>query len=109
MIQIANRNGEACPIVLCDVCGKEITDAHGAIYTWDSEHPWEEIDIVHKGRCDQTNDPNRRLMSGELTLLPVYLAVNTGANKISDLDDAYEHAKLLASIWLPTEPTTADN
>lgn len=55
MIGILNNSGRSAPIVKCDMCGKQITDAALGMAMYD--RPAKEGDVsrvwyLHKGECD---------------------------------------------------------
>ena len=53
MIRIEHRELLDCPFLICDGCGRKITDADNAIVTWgESRVPR----YLHKIKCDDRTD-----------------------------------------------------
>lgn len=60
MIQHEDKPPMYCPMFLCDVCGKQITDAQMALYKWEDDEERNPkagtFIMAHKGICDQTHN-----------------------------------------------------
>lgn len=88
------RNYLYCPVIVCDYCGAEITDAKNGNYEWRGDENMEtdgEVFFTHKECCypfETANGGRGRWMTGELQVFPIYLAANI------KLD--WTHAKELA-------------
>ena len=82
-VQIKHAGNTYMPIILCDYCGKPITDASWASVLWVREHP-EQVDykpiFAHK-RCDTTNNPKWLGYSEELTVFLSDLEYNTNIDQ----------------------------
>jgi hypothetical protein len=71
-----------CPVVVCDLCGKEITDARDGNYQWKmvaAERPGGAVIVfTHKRCCHAFEEKNRAAMWGamEMECLPIYLGNN---------------------------------
>ena len=55
-IGIRQHKGEDfyCPVLLCDICGLEITDDGMAMIAWYGEHGSDKAKVVHKIPCLRT-------------------------------------------------------
>jgi hypothetical protein len=98
MIELHHQKGLTVPLILCDTCGKEITDAGNAVVAWhfDSEHAAGRIlpiRFAHKGACDHAGD-NRWACSMELDVFLVYLLNNAKVR----LKDAEYRAAFLSRL-----------
>jgi hypothetical protein len=71
-------------VVVCDLCGKEITDARDGNCQWPmeaAERPGgAAVFFTHKGCCHAFEEKNRGPLWGaiELECLPIYLGNNLG-------------------------------
>lgn len=90
MLTIRFRDGLFCPILSCDECGSEITDAKIAMYAWFTTDAGgdSELFTLHKSCARQFEDARKLsggkdypwLMWEEMIHLPRVLANNTGCN-----------------------------
>lgn len=87
-------------MVICDVCGEEITDASKAMVSWKFRRPWrlgaiEDLRFCHKGQCD---DRTRECWM-QLDAFFLYLLNNTGLTE-KKLKEARGRAHWLAAAGL---------
>ena len=82
-LQIKIEGKFAKPIIVCDHCGQQITDARSGNYEWivnERGHPVEDrIYYTHKQCCrafEQSNGDRSNWNAVSLQCLPVYLANN---------------------------------
>jgi hypothetical protein len=87
----------ACPAILCDHCGKEITDARDGNYEFrcDEHAVGPTLYFTHKACCAAFDDAQPHVMGAmELDVMFVYLA-----NRLKlDWDKAKKRAAMLGSI-----------
>ena len=86
MIAIRKQNGQYIPVVICDECGGDITDAFGAMEVSSSapEGATAQSFHVHKGACDDAISARLGGMHGSEELA-VYL-VQLLNNALSESD-----------------------
>lgn len=109
MMKIVYKGGQACPIVVCDWCKDEITDALQGTYAYvmgvgtypDMEYPAEsEIFHVHNGVCYRSFEQYKKVTSevwlGTIPLqcLPVYMAANLQINWLK----AYKDSQFMSGL-----------
>ena len=60
MIKSKEKGWLSCPVIICDVCGKEITKAEDGMYLYtDTKEETIKPHFVHKGLCDRRFDKER--------------------------------------------------
>jgi hypothetical protein len=88
------------PVILCDYCGQEITEARQGNYQWRMSESGKGVEgkiyFTHKSCCHafETANPDPLWGAMELDCLPVYLSDNLKVN----WNKAKEKATLMASI-----------
>lgn len=99
-IQVHKGSQRYRPVVICDQCGEQITDAKDGNYEWRADQgEWTEYQIyfTHKKCCHafemENGDPSMWL-AGELAHFMLYL----GNNLNLDIDSARETAAQLSLI-----------
>lgn len=65
----------ACPVILCDACGRVIDKDHPGNVLWHHGRDYDQR-FVHKGACDRAVDPNRDALSAEVSEWVEQLAYN---------------------------------
>jgi hypothetical protein len=81
-VMIQFEDGLSCPVVVCDWCRKQITDARMGGYFFESECREDGVMVpvvfIHKGRCDDRYSAKHGRLDSwqELCDLPTYLACN---------------------------------
>ena len=86
------KDGVTCPLIYCDVCGKQIKDCKNAMYIWHFGKE-EEFKMIHKGACDDRSYK----CSMELKYFFIYLMTNAGLDP-RKLEDVIEKASLMGSM-----------
>jgi hypothetical protein len=94
-LKIVSKEDQACPVITCDWCNKEITDGVQATYAYVmgvGEYPHmifpteSEVFYLHNGRCfgsfERHKEATDQIFLGTIPLqcLPIYLAGNMGVN-----------------------------
>ena len=83
MIAIQNIDGFACPFIICDICGKRITEPMWAMAAWaeDASGSLLPVHYVHKRACLDRFEARLRtgdaLMTNELVQNLACLIANT--------------------------------
>jgi hypothetical protein len=99
---IQDRNGRSCPVIVCDHCGRQISDARDGNYQWrlgmnDTDFG-SRIYFTHKHCCQPFEDAHEseNVLWGamELEVLPIYL----GNNLALKWNEARRRAITLGSI-----------
>jgi hypothetical protein len=100
-LQIRRDGGLDRPVINCDHCGLEITDAKDGNYEWKVGEAGQVVDgtiyFTHKRCCrpfEQANGGRPRWFAIGFECLPVYLAVNLQV----DWDRSKETARLMATL-----------
>jgi len=57
MIAVRVLDGRSCPVIVCDTCGRPITDPGMAAVVWDMTQQGDRLpSLVHKGACHDALD-----------------------------------------------------
>ena len=78
-LQVKHAEGLCMPIVVCDQCQRQISDAKVGMAFWNSQQP-KHVYFLHKGACDRVCTFTRELDLDcweELSKFLVYLRNNT--------------------------------
>jgi hypothetical protein len=81
-LRIQHEGGLDRPVVVCDLCGAEITDALDGNYQWvmdaEGRPHWAEVYFTHKRCCHAFEQTNGAVLWGAIGLecLPIFLGTN---------------------------------
>jgi hypothetical protein len=100
-LQIKLEEGRDRPVIVCDHCGEEITDARDGNYQWkvsaEGDRAEGHLYFTHKGCCrafEAANRGDHDWYAMELACLPIFLGNNLNLNWV----EAKKQAAVLASI-----------
>ncbi len=93
MITLIKKENQTCPVIICDTCGKEITDFNNGNYIWEPGKE-NEFRFVHKGKCD---DRIKYSYSMEIKHFLIYL-MNNLKFKQKDLKITQRDCGMLSQI-----------